>query len=204
MTENELIDAVRHETGLSGEAWARAALRATLSSLGSLLPSAERSLLALRLPAELAEIWLEAEHDPLAGRADVIEAVAAVEGVREGFALEHAQGVMRAVGQLLDPGERRALRAHFSTDTQDLFPEPRRSSPPGPTPPLPAGRPASHLSDGRPTSSHPISEAHADRAQSQSVARTDAPHADTKLSSARGTTQVREHETLAEAKPEED
>jgi hypothetical protein len=46
-----------------------------------------------------------------------------------------------------------------------------------------------------------MSEATADRAHADSVARSDAPHEDTKLSSARGTTQERLHETLAEGRP---
>jgi hypothetical protein len=37
--------------------------------------------------------------------------------------------------------------------------------------------------------------------QSESVVKNDNPHGDTKLSSAHGTTQEREHETLAEGRP---
>jgi hypothetical protein len=57
------------------------------------------------------------------------------------------------------------------------------------------------LSEGKPGSRHPLSEARLDRAQSNSVARADEPHADTKLSSARGLTQERLHETLAVGRP---
>ncbi len=53
------------------------------------------------------------------------------------------------------------------------------------------------LAEGRPGSAHPLSEARPERAQSQSVARADNPHGDTKLSSATGLTQEREGETLA-------
>lgn len=37
--------------------------------------------------------------------------------------------------------------------------------------------------------------------QSQSVVKSDNPHGNTKLSSSRGSTQEREHETLAEGQP---
>jgi uncharacterized protein (DUF2267 family) len=53
------------------------------------------------------------------------------------------------------------------------------------------------LADGRPGSRHPISEASGDRSQSESVVRADNPHADSKLSSATGLLQEREHESLA-------
>ena len=57
------------------------------------------------------------------------------------------------------------------------------------------------LAEGRPGSSRPLYSARADRVQSQSVAATDNPHGDDKLSSARGLTQEREAETLAEGRP---
>ncbi|MBX3231426.1 MAG: hypothetical protein KIT84_10810 [Labilithrix sp.] len=57
------------------------------------------------------------------------------------------------------------------------------------------------LATGRPGSRHPISEARHAGAHAESVVRSDNPHGDMKLSSARGTTQEREHEDLAEGKP---
>jgi hypothetical protein len=57
------------------------------------------------------------------------------------------------------------------------------------------------LATGRPGSRHPVSEAHEDRAHTESIARSDDPHGDTKLSSSRGLTQERLRETLAEGRP---
>jgi hypothetical protein len=56
------------------------------------------------------------------------------------------------------------------------------------------------LAEGRPGSHVPVSEGRADRTQQDSIA-TDNPKRDAKLSSATGTTQEREHETLAEGHP---
>ena len=57
------------------------------------------------------------------------------------------------------------------------------------------------LAEGRPGSHHPVTEARSDRTQAGSVA-SDNPHADTKLSASEGTTQEREHETIADGHPE--
>jgi hypothetical protein len=69
---------------------------------------------------------------------------------------------------------------------------------PGPTVPVSrAARRSDTLAEGRPGSHAPVSEARADRRQQASVA-ADNPHGDAKLSSTTGTTQEREHETLAD------
>jgi hypothetical protein len=57
------------------------------------------------------------------------------------------------------------------------------------------------LASGRPGSRHPISDARPNRAHAHSVARSDNPHGDTKLSSSHGFTQERENETLADGRP---
>lgn len=62
-------------------------------------------------------------------------------------------------------------------------------------------KPQGHtLADGKPGSRHPLSEANPSHGQSHSVAESANPHADTKLSSSKGTTQEREKEDLAEGK----
>ncbi|HLM72216.1 MAG TPA: hypothetical protein VK459_05985 [Polyangiaceae bacterium] len=53
-------------------------------------------------------------------------------------------------------------------------------------------------------SGHPLSEARFEPAHTHSVARSDNPHEDTKLSSSRGLTQERLEDTLAEGKPGSD
>jgi hypothetical protein len=57
------------------------------------------------------------------------------------------------------------------------------------------------LATGRPGSSHPISEASADRTQRESIAASENPHADTKLSSTPGVSSVRSGRSLASGKP---
>jgi hypothetical protein len=60
------------------------------------------------------------------------------------------------------------------------------------------------LAEASASSSRPLYAAQPQRAQSESVARSDNPHGETKLSSARGLTQEREDETLAAAHASED
>jgi hypothetical protein len=71
---------------------------------------------------------------------------------------------------------------------------------------LAQGRPGSArpLSEAAPGSTHPLHSDKPRTAQSGSVARAHNPHGDTKISSAQGSTQEREHETLAEGKPRAD
>jgi hypothetical protein len=92
------------------------------------------------------------------------------------------------------------LRRHMPGDMGQLFTPPRAMTS---TAAEPHGKhapgPGSTLADGRPGSRHPLSEANP--AHRDSVARSENPHADTKLSSSAGMTQERVSDTLATGKP---
>ncbi len=117
-------------------------------------------------------------------------------------ALEHLQIVGHALAEELDDGLLDKLRRELPSALADLLRADARAS--WATPALhhartlAEGRPGSRrsLSTAAPGSEHPLSEAHGALEQHHSVAEAN-PHADTKLSSAAGLTQEREHESLA-------
>lgn len=136
---------------------------------------------------------------PADALADFYERIAARAGEPLSFAREHAVSVCRALAQALDADVRKRLTSRLPDALGELFvlaEDPRFT-------PGPRAEPHARttLSEARAGSRHPLSEAAPERAQRESIARTANPHADTKLSSSRGTTQEREEETLAEGRP---
>jgi hypothetical protein len=112
-------------------------------------------------------------------------------------AVEHAVVVCRAIGGTLSEQAHARLERALSPELVALF-TPHEAPPPPEHPLAGAGH---RLADGRPGSRHPISEAAPRAGQADSVATADNPHADTKLSSARGLTQEREDESLSTGNP---
>ena len=193
MESADLISRVVDLSGISTEQ-ARRALHATTSSLIEALSSDEAEALERELPAELRALVrghaMEMPLDP--------NALFANAGIREaveiGFAVEHGQCVCRALAEQMSPDLRARLQRHLPK-LAPLFEVGEEVREPV-TPPLHS----SSLSSGHAGSRHPLSEARPERAQSHSVARNAEPHADTKISSAKGIAEEREDRTIATAK----
>ncbi len=203
MTYDDLLERTRALAGFESIEQAERAMRATLSVVGEGLVEDERRALAAALPEPAARALGERPYAGAIERAELYERVARREGAEIGFALEHAQSVLLAVGEAIPAALRARLEAHLGDVAGLLEPRPASSAPPPrlhadhtEPPPQPG-----NLATGRPGSRHPISEARGRPAHSQSVVRSSDPHADTKLSSSRGLTQERLRETLAEGKP---
>lgn len=115
-------------------------------------------------------------------------------GVTLGHAREVIASVCHVLGETLTDDTLAKLHAALPEELAAFAvrPAPGRS-----TPVSRGARWSDTLAEGRPGSHAPVSEAPADRRQQSSVA-ADNPHGDAKLSSATGTTQEREHETLAD------
>jgi uncharacterized protein (DUF2267 family) len=166
-----------------------AVLRALRRQLGH--PEAEA--LADELPDELAAALRQGSF--VAG-SDLALAVATHERVPPARAVEHAAAVAHGLAELLPEELLARLRQALPAPTAALLEPPPPLDPDEVQPPPRASRRT--LSEGRPGSSHPLSEARPFAAQANSVIASDNPHADTKLSSARGLTQERERESLAD------
>lgn len=95
------IDDVRQNAGLRSPEEAEQVAAAVLRGLGAFLEEGEvQRAVAAKLPAGLEAALLVGAWDP--PPADLPHRVADLEGVPLGFGLEHAQGVMRALGHSLD------------------------------------------------------------------------------------------------------
>lgn len=198
--EGAWVAEVAHLAGFASKAHARAALHAVLDGLGAMVPHARRRTLAEALPAPLAASLLRRDYDEELGAAWLLEVVSEGEHVRPGSAIEHVQCVLSVLREGLDPDRFRVLVHELPADVAALVPPERSSAPPPPPPAAPSR--GHRLADGRPGSEHPIAESvPPSRAQPHSVAASEDPHADTKLSEAQGLTQEREHTELAEARP---
>jgi uncharacterized protein (DUF2267 family) len=193
---SRLSDCVCELAGVTDGESAQRIVRATMSVLLEQLAPADRAWLVSLVADDAEEVGTAGAERPVEGLRDFFARVAAREGEQLGFATEHAQSVCRAVALLLEDDALHRLTSRLPDTLVALFARPEWSAPP----PHDRPRGAHHtLAEGRSGSSRPLSEAAPSRAHRESVARSDNPHADTKLSSNRGTTQEREAETLADA-----
>jgi hypothetical protein len=165
----------------------------------SLLPE-ERQVLAASLPVEVGRVLQDREPARSRDLDGLVNDLAAAEGIGEGLALEHWAVAGRALAEAL-PQSGRALLMRALPGLSRLL-EPRDEPEPVlETRDWPAGT-AHDLAEGRQGGSHPLASSDPARlAHRHSIARSDDPHGDSKLSGARGLSQEREAETLATAKP---
>ncbi len=179
------------------------ALEATVAALWVRLYPEERAKLAASLPSPVAE-RLQAPGPSRRAkrnhRSRFAADVARKEDVPLSLATEHAEVVCRALAELL-PNEARAFLAQRLPEIAELFE--LQAPVEAPAHDWQTGSDAPRdLAGGRPGSSRPLSSASPDiLAHRHSIARSDDPHAESKLSSARGLRQEREQRTLASGRP---
>jgi uncharacterized protein (DUF2267 family) len=204
MDLERFVEEASARAALSGPEQAERVLVATLGALGQRLVAEEADALANELPAELAEPLRRASYVHDFEPDELYERVARREGTSIGFAREHAEVVCQLLAEAVSPDVLLRLRKHLGAPWAELFVRRPPSTPPAHVvhrEPSAPPRPRTTLSEGHPGSRHPVSVSRLDRAQTHSVARSDDPHGDTKLSSSHGLTQERQHDTLAEGQP---
>jgi uncharacterized protein (DUF2267 family) len=189
--EREIVLDVLGHAGPIGVDAARRVLGAVLSTIGAHLSVPERERVAAELPAPLAACVVHAGG----GTALPADERILAPGMTAARAHEHVAAACRALAGALSAEVGAALRRELPAELAALL-EPGT---PGTSHRLAVGRRAT-LATGRPGSGRPVSATRAERAQAGSIA-ADNPHGDRKLSSAPGTTQVRDHDTLADAGP---
>lgn len=203
MTQEELLSHVARHTGLTDEEEAARTVRAVLEVLGERLSWPTLQALTEDLPAPLTSglRGISPHQDQDFDLEELHARVARRTQVRLGVAVEHTDLVCQILADALSPGTLHRLRETLPEPMSALF-IPREPEEPFEHVHLDPSR--GTLAEGRPGSRHPVSEAGPERAHTHSVARSDNPHGDTKLSSASGFTQEREQETLAMGHPGSD
>lgn len=207
-TREELVSEVMRRAAFASSDDAERLLDATLAVLGERLMRDEATALGGVLGPDLARVVTASGYDrdfdagELYDRVRLREATG-TDAPAAATAREHVHVVLRAIAARLDEGTRRRVVRALPDEIGDLLaaPGPRVFDlPPHGDHHAPPSSVRS-LATGRPGSLHPLSEGRLDGAHSQSVARSDDPHGETKLSSARGTTQERRAHTLATGRP---
>jgi uncharacterized protein (DUF2267 family) len=176
MRDTSLLEAIGARMGGASGAEAEAALEAVLRTLSERLRAATTARLAAALPERFADWLARGGPDPSLASADAFYArVGWREGVSRRFAIEHAQAVCRALLLELDAPTTVLV-------ARELWPELLRPSLADLLGPDLLGRRA--LAAARPNAERAIaSAAPPTRAHAASVARSDDPHGDRKLSS---------------------
>jgi uncharacterized protein (DUF2267 family) len=206
--ERALIERLQSLAPFGDSGLARRALDTTLLALRSGLTDDESDWLSLDLGPSLAVPLQRQSYGGDLSLNEFYRRMGRDAGLRRSVAIEQAQVVCRALAELLPEAGVRRLQKHMP-ELAPLFRVPAPPPPvlapehlhsePSPDHTLAGGRPGSErpLSEGGTPSGHAFSEAPVEQGHSHSVARTLDPHADTRLSSARGLTQEREAESLA-------
>jgi uncharacterized protein (DUF2267 family) len=208
ISEETVLEQLLERAPFTTTSEARSALQATLRALRSGLTDDEARALAQELDGPWAAPLREGVYEGELTVEEFYRLVAFHEQRRLSVGAEHAQIVCRALGSLLSPTalQRLVQQAPLLAREFDAPPAPQVIQCPehlraaaAPEHTLAGGRPGSSrpLSEARPNPDRTLSGGRAENAHAHSVARSDDPHADTKLSSARGLTQEREGESLA-------
>ncbi len=202
ITSEQLVARVRELGPFENAAESHCSLAATLEVLGERLMDEEVAMLGQELAPTLAARLRTRPYGGDFSLAQFYERIARREHVRLGLSVEHAQVVCRALSELLTPTTLQHLRRHVPELSELLHvPEPPRVPDARPVPRASARAPHT-LAEGRPGGSEPLASASHDQiVHTHSIARSDDPHAETKLSSSRGLTQERLRRTLAAGRP---
>jgi uncharacterized protein (DUF2267 family) len=204
MVEEPLLRSMLRLGGFDDTNQADQVARAVLTALRAGLPDDDAAAIAEHLGAPYAQVLREGAYEGPLDLPDFVGRIACKSGMYSGRIIEAVQVVCRALREVLPEDTSARLRPLLPEALRPELDEP--IEPPAPSVPerkvRPEGPGEGHtLATGRPGSRHPLSESAPPSGHAQSVALSDDPHGDTKLSGARGLTQERLHETLATGHP---
>lgn len=203
MNHTQFVQEVANRAVLPLEGQAEGAIEVTLEVLGRHLPDPHATQVARHLPEGIAQFLRRERYRSDVEPEEFYREVAERAGVRLGFAREHAQVICQVLAEAVGVEGRQHLRVHLPRAMADLFTPRHTSSPPPPPhfhPHFVEPGEGHTLASGRPGSTNPVSGA-TSAGHLHSIARSDDPHADTKLSSAQGLSAEQHHETLAAGQP---
>jgi uncharacterized protein (DUF2267 family) len=185
-TSELLLEHMKTIGGFARAGDAKRAARIVLSVFRERLDDAAAAAIARDLPEPLAAPMRGGAYRGDLAPDDLYAAVGDRERTSHGVGAEHAQIVLRAIGDALSDDTRVLLEKELPTAWTDLlFGDRETGEPPPHGAPKSGAKIRMTLASAHPGYRSPIAEASADRAQSDSVAKSDAPHEARKLSSAR-------------------
>lgn len=187
--------------GLEDEVTALHALRSTLAVLGERLVDDEAEALAAVLPQDIARSIEDVDYDTDFNTAELFERVRRREHSTPARSKESAEIVLSALGECLSRDRRVRIARALPERAAELLLGDRELGEPPPHGIAPRAPRIATLASARPGSTHPLSESAPPGGQAHSVARNPSPHADTKLSTAKGLTQEQLDETLGAGRP---
>jgi uncharacterized protein (DUF2267 family) len=200
MNKDRFLSEVMHRAGIESRDKAWDAVEATLEVLGQRLLDIDTRLVADQLPSPLNTALRRHQYESDFEVDEFYHRVATRQGVEVRHAVEHSQVVCQVLSETVNREGRIHLRVHLPDEMAQLFQRRRTTRELAPITPRQEAERRNTLSTGRVGSRRPIAEASPSRAHSQSVAATDHPHAETKLSTAKGVSAERKGETLASGK----
>jgi uncharacterized protein (DUF2267 family) len=206
MKERDLSGVVKERAGLQTVAEAKQAVRAAVGALGCALEEEDARAASEQLAPDLARVLERRTTTSVKSAEDLYAEADRRERVGRGFATEHVQVVLEVLAERLDPELVARLRRRLPSDIANLLRERRVAGEAPPhvhTHPARQPEPLQTLSRARAGTAEPISEARHAVAHAASVARTDAPHSDTMVETARSTRPGREDRTLASSRRDE-
>ncbi|MCA9649118.1 MAG: DUF2267 domain-containing protein [Myxococcales bacterium] len=204
MSLDAFIDDVGARAGLAERAAIETGTRATLRALGAALGGLPPALHDA-IPAALRDELRAGDGQPVLAPEALYDRIARETGLRVGQALELTQSAVAELGGRLAEPARDQLRRLLPEAWAALVLDPR---PAGLTPGAGAtaggdGGGGRTLATGRPGSGRPLADSAPAQGQAHSVAATDDPHDDRRLSAARPGSQDDGH-TLAKGRPGSD
>lgn len=203
MRYEEFLQRVQDRGGFDTPESAEHVIHATLEVLGQRLLDVDARVVASRLPPTMRDSLLRHGYEGDFDIDELYRRVSDKEGVGASYAVETSQIVCSTLAEMLDDAALQHAKMRLPESLAALFTkEPHAGGPP--EQPLHYGQPNAvsygrSLASGHEGSEHPLSEGNP--AHSESIAASDNPHADTKLSTTHGTSSEREEHTLSTGRP---
>ncbi|UJR84453.1 DUF2267 domain-containing protein [Sandaracinus amylolyticus] len=196
MDDTSFRELARERLGPLGPEESDRAIDVTLRVLAEACSRCLADHIAEALPPGAAKIMREVIGHELGGDASAIVArTARREGVRTALGVEHLGAIASVIGEHLDDETMRLAEAELDPSVVRLL-QPRRFAPP--TIAHHDAHPRTTLSEGHPGGTDQLAQAHHSSAHVDSVS--GVAHEDERLSTAHGTRQEQQHETLAEGR----
>jgi hypothetical protein len=204
MNDLQVLQRLESLTGLTAQGAMRRGVSMAARGLGAKISGGDVvRQLAGTLPSILATPLRLGLSEPASSLQGLIARVGEASGTRAGVALELTQTVFAVIAELARPDAIDRAREALPEEWAQLLCAPAATSTDVTPPAVRGTQPGTGhtLATGQPGSHRPLAHSMPPRGQRESIASTDDPHAQSKLSAARGISTERRGESLAQGRP---